>query len=166
MATPVSEVIARNTSVLDRVDAFLTKAEDTSSKPSQTQTEPTDDKTDDENKTDDADDKKDDVTRDEFDALMNRVAELENQIKEKDEQNAKLVNALEASTNVLKRFDAFFATPSNRAILADGEPVKATVEAGEVKAQKTVAEQWLAMPKGKASEAFYRDHEAEIINSL
>jgi hypothetical protein len=158
MATPISEVIARNTEVLDGVKAILAKAEDTSNnEPTQTETTEEDDETNDDKK---------DVTREELEALTERVAILEDKMKEKDEQNAKLATSLEASTVALQRVSAFFSKPTNKAMLADGEPIKATVEAGEVKATKTLAEQWLDMPKGKASEAFYKAHEAEILQSL
>lgn len=163
MATPISEVIARNTEVLEGVKAVLTKAEET---PQQTPEKEDEEAKGEETTEETTEEKKEDITREEFDALTSRVAELEKMMEEKEEQNAKLTEAVEASTNALNRVAAFFGKPSNRAMIADGEPVKATVEAGEVKAQKSAAEVWMDMPPGAEREAFFKAHYSEIVNTI
>ena len=160
MAT-LGEVVAQNTEVLKGVKAILAKAEDPATEtPEDTKEE------NEENKEGETEEKKD-VTREEYDALLNRVAELEKKVEEKDEETASLKTALEASTETLKKVNAFFGNPTNKAMLAEGADRKAKVEAVDpATTTKTVAETWLAMPHGKEAEAYFKAHEAEIIKCL
>ena len=160
MAT-LGEVVAQNTEVLKGVKAILAKAEDPATEtPKDTKEE------NEENKEGETEEKKD-VTREEYDALLNRVAELEKKVEEKDEETASLKTALEASTETLKKVNAFFGNPTNKAMLAEGADRKAKVEAVDpATTTKTVAEKWLAMPHGKEAEAYFKAHEAEIIKCL
>jgi hypothetical protein len=157
----MSEVVAANNEVLKDVKALLTKAEETPEKTPEKEEAKGEETTE-----ETTEEKKEDITREEFDALTSRVAELEKMMEEKDEQNAKLTEAVEASTNALNRVAAFFGKPSNRAMLTNGEPVKATVEAGEVTAQKSAAEVWMDMPPGAEREAFFKAHYSEIVNTI
>lgn len=159
MAT-LGEVVAQNTEVLKGVKAILAKAEDATETPEDTKEET------EETKEGETEEKKD-VTREEYDALLNRVAELEKKVEEKDEETASLKTALEASTETLKKVNAFFGNPTNKAMLAEGAERKAKVEAVDpATSTKTVAETWLAMPHGKEAEAYFKAHEAEIIKCL
>ena len=160
MAT-LGEVVAQNTEVLKGVKAILAKAEDPATEtPEDTKEE------NEENKEGETEEKKD-VTREEYDALLNRVAELEKKVEEKDEETASLKTALEASTETLKKVNAFFGNPTNKAMLAEGAERKAKVEAVDpATTTKTVAETWLAMPHGKEAEAYFKAHESEIIKCL
>ena len=160
MAT-LGEVVAQNTEVLKGVKAILAKAED----PATGTPEDTKEETE-ENKEGETDEEKD-VTREEYDALLNRVADLEKKVEEKDEETASLKTALEASTETLKKVNAFFGNPTNKAMLAEGAERKAKVEAVDpATTTKTVAETWLSMPHGKEAEAYFKAHEAEIIKCL
>lgn len=160
MAT-LGEVVAQNTEVLKGVKAILAKAEDPATETPEDTKEETE-----ENKEGETEEKKD-VTREEYDALLNRVAELEKKVEEKDEETASLKTALEASTETLKKVNAFFGNPTNKAMLAEGAERKAKVEAVDpATTTKTVAETWLAMPHGKEAEAYFKAHEAEIIKCL
>jgi hypothetical protein len=162
MATPISEVVAQNSEVLKEVKAFLTKAEN----PPETTPEKEEEEGEEETTTEEEEEKKE-VTRDEFDALYNRVAELEKKLDEKDEQNAKLMTAVEASTDALTKVHAFFKSPSNRAMLAEGEETKPNAEAVETtKAEKNVAQIWMEMTDAKAAEAFFKANKAEIEKCL
>ena len=153
MAT-LGEVVAQNTEVLKGVKAILAKAEDPATE------------TPEDTKEGETEEQKD-VTREEYDALLNRVAELEKKVEEKDEETASLKTALEASTETLKKVNAFFGNPTNKAMLAEGAERKAKVEAVDpATTTKTVAETWLAMPNGKEAEAYFKAHEAEIIKCL
>ena len=160
MAT-LGEVVAQNTEVLKGVKAILAKAEDPATETPDDTKEETE-----ETKEGETEEQKD-VTREEYDALLNRVAELEKKVEEKDEETASLKNALEASTETLKKVNAFFGNPTNKAMLAEGAERKAKVEAVDpATPTKTVAETWLAMPHGKEAEAYFKAHEAEIIKCL
>lgn len=160
MAT-LGEVVAQNTEVLKGVKAILAKAEDPATETPEDTKEETEDTKDGETE------EQKDVTREEYDALLNRVAELEKKVEEKDEETASLKTALEASTETLKKVNAFFGNPTNKAMLAEGAERKAKVEAVDpVTTTKTVAETWLAMPNGKEAEAYFKAHEAEIIKCL
>jgi hypothetical protein len=161
MATPISEVIARNTEVLEGVKAVLTKAEETPQTPTEEETtkegEEGEEDTTEENK---------DVTREEFDALLSRVDELEKKLDEKEEQNAKLTEAVEASTEALNHVSAYFGQPHNRAQLAKGEEVRSKAEAVDPVQKKSAYEVWISLPSGKVADAYYKAHEAEIVECL
>ena len=164
MATTISEVLARNTEVLEGVKAVLTKAEDAPKTEEPTQTTEGD-KT--EKGAEDDTEEKNDVTREEFDALLARVDDLEKQLTEKEEQNAKLSDAVEASTEALNRVSAYFGQPHNRAQLAKGEEVRSKAEAIDPAPQKKSAyDEWIAMTAGKSADAFFKAHESEIVECL
>jgi hypothetical protein len=160
MATPISEVIARNTEVLEGVKAVLTKAEET---PPATPTE-------EEEKTEEGEeevtDEKKEITREEFDALLARVDELEKKLTEKEEETAKMTETIEASTDALNRVSAYFGNPINRAQLAKGEEIRAKAEAVEPAQEKSAYDVWMSMPSGKSADAFYKAHEDEIKKCL
>jgi small-conductance mechanosensitive channel len=161
MATPISEVIARNTEVLEGVKAVLTKAEETPQTPTEEETT----KEGEEGEEDTTEEEKD-ITREEFDALLARVEELEKKLTEKEEQNAKLTEAVEASTEALNRVNAYFGVPHNRAQLAKGEAIRQKAEAVDPAPQKNSYETWASMPYGKEREAFFKAHESEIVECL
>jgi hypothetical protein len=161
MATPISEVIARNNEVLEGVKAFLTKAEET---PPATPNE--EEETKEGEGEEDTTEEEKDITREEFDALLARVEELEKKLTEKEEQNAKLTEAVEASTEALNRVNAYFGVPHNRAQLAKGEAIRPKAEATDPSPQKSAFEMWASMPSGKEREEFFKAHESEIVESL
>jgi small-conductance mechanosensitive channel len=160
MATPISEVIAQNTEVLESVKAVLTKAEET---PPAT---PKEEETKEGEGEEDTTEEEKDITREEFDALLARVEELEEKLTEKEEQNAKLTEAVEASTEALNRVNAYFGVPHNRAQLAKGEAIRQKAEAVDPAPQKNSYETWASMPYGKEREAFFKAHESEIVECL
>lgn len=162
MATPISEVIARNNEVLESVKAVLTKAEETP--PATTAEDGETTKEGEEGEDTNKEEK--DVTREEFDALLSRVDELEKKLTEKEEQNAKLTEAVEASTEALNHVSAYFGQPHNRAQLAKGEEVRPKAEAVDPAQKKSAYDVWISMPSGKVADAYYKAHESEIVECL
>lgn len=179
MAKLMTEVVADLKNSLDRTNALLeTKAAEDKVKEEETPLEETkaEEVKEDETKTEEVaeetpetpeEEEVKEVTREEFDALLKRIEDLEKKLAEKDAEAEETKEIIEKSTEALKRVNAYFRDPSNRAQFAEGVDPTASSEATTTDDERNVRDVWLSMPKGsRESRDFFAKHKTEILNLL